>query len=73
MPSRIKEYNSKQFEIKTAIVNKKSKRPSVKRKQWTEESMLSAMKAVEDGEKVSTAARYLLEMLDLKSCLVTDQ
>ena len=28
--------------------------------------MLSAMKAVEDGEKVSTAARSL-------SCLVTDQ
>ena len=45
----------------------------MKRKQWTEESMLSAMKAVEDGEKVSTAARSLLEMLDLKSCLVTDQ
>ena len=29
----------------------------MKRKQWPEESMLSAMKAVEDGEKVSTAAK----------------
>ena len=29
----------------------------MKRKQWTEESMLTAMKAVEDGEKVATAAR----------------
>ena len=38
------------LQSKTAIVNKKSRRPSEKRKQWTEESMLSAIKAVEDGE-----------------------
>ena len=55
MPSRIKKrtIQKSSLQSKTAIVNKRSKRPSVKRKQWTEESMLS----VEDGEKVATAAR----------------
>ena len=61
MPSRIKKstiqnnLKSTLQSNKTAIVNKKSKRPSVKRKQWTEVSMLSAMKVVKDGKMVSTA------------------
>lgn len=67
MPSRIKKSTiqtdlKSSLRSKTAVINKRAKRPSVKRKQWTEESMLSAIKAVEeDHEKVGMA--LLLELL----------
>ena len=60
MPSKVKQHTVKAKSTprqnKTAVI-KRAKRPSVKRKMWTEESMLCAMKAVEDGERIATAIR----------------
>ena len=51
MPSKAKQHTLKvKSAPKTTVINKKEKRPSVNRKMWTEESVLCAMKAVEDGE-----------------------
>lgn len=61
MPSKVKQHTVKAKSVpgpkKTAVINKRAKRPSIKRKMWTEESMLCAMKAVEDGERIATAAK----------------
>ena len=59
MPRKVtrKRWSRRKRPIERPMPEPRRSRPSVKRKQWTDEQMVAAMKAVEDREPVRGAAR----------------